>query len=96
MSVQRRSRWAGCPKDQIKEPGTGTGELRIQATPHPVAEGRMEGESQASLQALSGGGISDEAQEAPAACDSVQAHGAGSVHGTERRLVYGLDERRAL
>ena len=64
MSVQQRGRWAGCPEDQTEGPGTGTGKLRVQATPHPVAEGRMAGEPQASLQAISGGWIADEAQEA--------------------------------
>ena len=96
LSVPQRGRRAGCPEDQIEGPGTCTGELRLQAAPHPVAEGRMAGEPQASLQAISGGWIADEAQEAPAACDGVQAHGAGGGHGTERRLVYGLHERRAL
>ena len=38
----------------------------------------------------------DGLQMRPRKPDGVQAHGAGGGHGTELRLVYGLDERRAL
>ncbi len=38
----------------------------------------------------------DGLQMRPRKPDGVQAHGVGGGHGTERRLVYGLHERRAL